>query len=71
MSKYRLEVRPNDDGSIDEVVLYDSDDKCVFHLEQLDDDLWYFDLTTDTDHTENYEIFDIFRTKKKVHVRQQ
>jgi len=70
MSKYELQVRNNEDGSIDEVVLSEPGGACIFHLEQLDDDLWYFDLVEDTE-SRDYVIFDIFRTKKKVHVRQQ
>jgi hypothetical protein len=37
----RFEVRPNDDGSVDEVLIY-ADGECVFHLEQLDDDAYWF-----------------------------
>jgi hypothetical protein len=39
--RLRFEVRPNDDGSVDEVLVY-VDGECVFHLEQLDDDAYWF-----------------------------
>lgn len=34
-------ILTNDDGSLDEIVV----DDCVAHLEQLDDDHWYFGMT--------------------------
>lgn len=36
-----IEIRPNEDGTIDEIVLLDTDGRVVFHLEQMDDtDYW-------------------------------
>lgn len=37
----RFEVRPNDDGTVDEVLIY-AGSTCVFHLEQLDKDAYWF-----------------------------
>lgn len=43
MTAERVEVRRNDDGTIDEVLLYVGE-RCVFHLEQMDKRGWYFGL---------------------------
>ena len=67
----RTEVRLNEDGSIDEVVLY-IDGRCVFHMESLDHDLWYFGLYPDPVPSSDENIqFDILRKKKDVLVVQQ
>lgn len=39
----RVEIRRNDDGSIDEVLLFVGE-RCVFHLEQMSKRSWYFGL---------------------------
>lgn len=36
-----IEVRLNDDGTLDEVVMYDQNGKCVYHLEQMSDCLFW------------------------------
>jgi hypothetical protein len=38
------EVRRNDDGTVDEVVLRDGDGQCVAHLEQLSNHVWYLGI---------------------------
>ena len=71
-SQAHTEIRRNDDGTIDEVVLYDAAGRCTFHLEQLDDDLWYFGLYPDPDAGSDANIqFDIVRRKKRVDVVEQ
>ena len=65
-----VEVRHNDDGTIDEVVLYDALGRCLFHLEQLDRDLWYFGLYPTVDPDDEVQ-FDIVRRKKRVDVVEQ
>lgn len=43
----RVEVRRNEDGTIDEVLLYEGDgtrERCVFHMEQTTGHSWYFNL---------------------------
>ena len=57
----RIEVRRNPDGTIDEVLLMIGQ-RCVFHLEQLDANAWYFGLYPDGDETA--EQFDIHSTKR-------
>lgn len=37
----RVIVRPNEDGTVDEVIVYEGD-RCVFHLEQMDEDAYWF-----------------------------
>lgn len=45
----RVDVRPNDDGTIDEVFIHVGD-RCLFHLEQMDTDAYWFGIyPTDTD----------------------
>ena len=72
--EYRVEVRRNDDGSLDEVLLYDAE-RCLFHMEQLDDDRWWFALyPTDpgaSGMTDDDAHFDIFRRKKHVEVTER
>lgn len=36
-----LETRYNDDGTLDEVVMYDAAGKCIFHLEQMSDSCFW------------------------------
>lgn len=66
VGRHKVEIRRNDDGTIDEVVAYGPDGDCWFHLEQLDDDGYYFGIY---DGVENLEQFDIWRRKKRVIVR--
>jgi hypothetical protein len=53
------------------VLLYDDDAKrCLFHLEQMDKDAWWFALYPDADLVED-EHFDIVRRGKRVEVVQR
>jgi hypothetical protein len=67
----QIEIRRNEDESIDEVVLYMPDPKtservCVFHMEQNSKRAWYFTIGgTNMGH----KLFNIWRDKKKVVVR--
>lgn len=61
----RFEVRPNEDGTIDEVLIYVGE-ACVFHLEQLDDDAYWFAWFGDGPDRERH--FDIRRRKKRVEI---
>lgn len=36
-----VEVRLNDDGTVDEIVIWDSDGSVSFHMEQMDDGLYW------------------------------
>lgn len=62
-----IEIRRNEDDTIDEIVAYGPDGNCWFHLEQEDKDQWYFTLYGGGDPIE-HELFGIYRSKKKVHV---
>ena len=69
--KYRVEIRRNDDGSLDEVLLYD-EERCLFHLEQMDGDHWWFALyPVPVIHSDEDEHFDIVKHKKWVKVIQR
>jgi hypothetical protein len=59
----RLEVRPNEDGSVDEVLIYRGAE-CVFHLEQMDDDAYWFAWYGDGMDRDRH--FDIHRHGKRV-----
>ena len=37
----QIEVRTNDDGSLDEIVMYDAAGTCIFHLEQMNDQCYW------------------------------
>jgi hypothetical protein len=56
--QYTVEINPNDDGTIDEVVLW-CGRKALFHLEQLSDTNYYFNLYP-SDKMEDDRSFDIF-----------
>jgi len=43
-----VEVRPNEDGTVDEVII-NVGGRCVFHLEQMDDDAYWFAIYTNPD----------------------
>lgn len=64
---YRTEVRRNPDGSVDEVLLWDAD-RCLFHLEQLGCDRFWFALYPDdpTSTASAGDHFDIFLRKRSV-----
>ena len=62
----RVEVRRNDDDTIDEVVLY-RDGRCVFHLEQNSDCNWYFTLDDGDLDQDVYWLFDIW-SKARIEV---
>jgi len=62
----RVEERRNDDGTLDEVLLFDGE-RCVFHLEQMDKNAWYFGLYPDGSLQEQYDIRARRGVKVKVH----
>ncbi len=69
----RFEVRPNDDGTIDEVLIYKGAE-CVFHLEQLDDDHYWFAWYGESDTAPSLDgdrHFDIHRRKKRVEITER
>lgn len=53
----RIEIRRNDDGTIDEVLFFVGI-RCVFHLEQNSKHSWYFGLypNNDLDQLEQFSI---------------
>ena len=54
-----IEIRTHDDGSLDEIVMYDQSGKCVYHLEQMSDCGWWMACYGDekTVHV-NFSTFD-------------
>ena len=67
----RFDTRPNDDGTIDEVLVY-AGRNCVFHLEQLDDDHYWFAWYGDRDSSMNGDRhFDIHRRGKRVEITER
>ncbi len=36
-----VELRTNEDNSLDEIVIYDKDGRVIFHLEQMDEQLYW------------------------------
>ena len=62
----RFETRPNDDGTVDEVLIY-AGSECVFHLEQLDHDAYWFAWYAGGDGTADRH-FDMRRYKKRVEI---
>lgn len=64
----RFEVRPNHDGTVDEVLIY-AGDECVFHLEQLDADRYWFAWYGDG--MANDRHFDIWRRKRSVLIEER
>lgn len=64
-----FEVRPNDDGTIDEVLISVAG-QCVFHLEQLDDDAYWFAFYGGGDGT-NDRHFDVRRRKRDVRITER
>jgi hypothetical protein len=39
-----IETRRNEDGTIDEILLIDTDGRCVMHIEQMDKGSWYLGI---------------------------
>lgn len=62
----RFETRPNEDGTVDEVLIYVGG-QCVFHLEQMDDDAYWFAWYGDAEDRH----FDIHRRKKRVEITER
>lgn len=63
VSRERVEVRHNEDGTIDEVLLYDGK-RCLFHLEQMDTGAWWFALYPKGADDEHFDI----RSTRRVRV---
>jgi hypothetical protein len=66
--KYRVEVRSDEDGVVDEVLLHD-EDRCVMHLERMDRDSWWMGLYPGADQLDDDQHFNIVRDRKRVEVR--
>lgn len=66
-----IEVRLNDDGTIDEVVLRDAFGRCWAHLEQMDKAHWFLGLYPDGEAGERTTVLDIRRDHKRVVVEEQ
>jgi hypothetical protein len=66
--KYRVEVRSDEDGVVDEVLLHD-DSRCVMHLERMDRDSWWMGIFPADNSMEDDQHFDIIRDRKRVEVR--
>jgi len=64
----RFETRPNDDGTIDEVLVY-AGDRCLLHLEQLGKDHYWFAWYGDGPDAERH--FNIARRKKRVEITER
>lgn len=62
----RIEVRRNDDGTIDEVLLYVGE-RCVFHLEQMSKRSWYFGVYPEGSKDDPGQFY--VRSKRRVTVR--
>lgn len=77
--KGTIEVRRNDDGTVDEVEMRDAFGRRLIYLEQMDKGAWFLGLyvpdglaSTATPATAQAETFDIFRAgKKRVRVVQR
>jgi hypothetical protein len=67
--EYRVEIVPDDYGSIDEVLLHDAD-RCLVHLERLDTDHWWLTLDP-TGGWDDEVTFDLFRVKKCIEVTER
>ena len=59
-----VEVRLNDDGTIDEIV---TSRPCTFHLEQMDDGQYWIGLTPTTDNPDGY-YQSIVLTRHRTHI---
>ncbi len=62
----RVEVRNNDDGTVDEVLLYVGK-RCVFHLEQMDTGAWWFALYPEGVEDDHFDI----HSSRRVRVTQR
>ena len=59
----RVEVRRNEDDTVDEVLLYDGE-TCLFHLEQMDTGYWWFALyPSGLDGDEHFDVVSTRRIK--------
>jgi hypothetical protein len=71
--KYRVEVRSDEDGSVDEVLLHDSE-RMLMHLERMSKDSWWFGIYPEADPPDEWDSdarFDIVRYRKRVEVEQR
>ena len=66
MTDLRVEERRNDDGTLDEVLLY-VDGRCVFHLEQCGPEAWYLGLYPDPDPMQPVEQYWV-SSKRRVRI---
>ena len=60
--KKTVELRYNDNGTLDEAIIY-INGVCVYHLEQMDDGYWWMGLESDKG-----QVHINLATKKKAHI---
>lgn len=71
--KYRVEVKSDEDGCVEEVILHDST-RMLVHLERASRDAWWLGIYPEADPADEREsdaCFDIFRAKKRIEVEQR
>ncbi len=66
--RYRVEVKSDEHGDVEEILLHDSD-RLLMHLERENRDVWWLGIYPDDDPLDFEDAcFDIFRNKKRVEV---
>jgi len=71
--KYRVEIKSDQEGCIEEVLLHD-ETRMLVHLERESRDTWWLGIYPVADPADDFEsdaCFDIFRAKKRVEVERR
>jgi hypothetical protein len=71
--KYRVEVKSDEDGCVEEVLLHDAE-RMVMHLERESRDTWWLGIYPEADPPDEFETdkcFDIIRERKRIEVVQR
>ena len=71
--KYRVEIKHDEEGCVEEVLLHD-ETRMLVHLERESRDAWWLGIYPETDPHDEWEsdaCFDIYRAKKRVEVERR
>lgn len=71
--EYRVEIKSDEDGCIEEVILHDAT-RMLVHLERESRDTWWLGIFPEADPVDAWDsdaCFDIYRAKKRIGVERR
>jgi hypothetical protein len=71
--KYRVEIKSDEDGCVEEVLFHDSE-RMLVHLERESRDAWWLGIYPEANPVDDFEsdaCFDIYRSRKRIEVEKR